>query len=92
MQKVGMTKKEIRSSISSQLLTVFTLPLAFAGLHLLFAFPMIRRMLTLLNLNNVSLFIRTTVISFVAFAVFYAVIYRLTSGVYYRIVSSAETR
>ena len=30
--------------------------------------------------------------SFVAFAVFYAVIYRLTSGVYYRIVSSAETR
>ena len=92
MQKVGMTKKEIRSSISSQLLTVFTLPLAFAGLHLLFAFPMIRRMLTLLNLNNVGLFIRTTVISFVAFAVFYAVIYRLTSGVYYRIVSSAETR
>ena len=92
MQKVGMTKKEIRSSISSQLLTVFTLPLAFAGLHLLFAFPMIRRMLTLLNLNNVGLFIRTTVISFIAFAVFYAVIYRLTSGVYYRIVSSAETR
>ena len=92
MQKVGMTKKEIRSSISSQLLTVFTLPLAFAGLHLLFAFPMIRRMLTLLNLNNVSLFIRTTVISFVAFAVFYAVIYRLTSGVYYRIVSGAEAK
>ena len=92
MQKVGMTKKEIRSSISSQLLTVFTLPLAFAGLHLLFAFPMIRRMLTLLNLCNVGLFIRTTVISFVAFAVFYAVIYRLTSGVYYRIVSGAEAK
>ena len=92
MQKVGMTKKEIRSSISSQLLTVFALPLLFAGVHLIFAFPMIRRMLTLFSLYNVSLFIRTTVISFVAFAVFYAVIYRLTSGVYYRIVSSAETR
>ena len=92
MQKVGMTKREIRSSISSQLLTVFALPLLFAGIHLIFAFPMIRRMLTLFSLYNVNLFIRTTAISFVAFAVFYAVIYRLTSGVYYRIVSSAETK
>ena len=92
MQKVGMTKREIRSSISSQLLTVFALPLAFAGLHLVFAFPMIRKVLTLFSLYNVGLFIRTTLISFVAFAVFYAVVYRLTSSVYYRIVSGAETR
>ena len=81
----------IRSSIRSQLLTVFALPLAFAGLHLVFAFPMIRRVLTLFSLYNVGLFIRTTVISFAAFAVFYAVIYLLTSGVYYRIVSKAES-
>ena len=92
MQKVGMTKREIRSSVSSQLLTVFALPLLFAGLHLLFAFPMIRRVLTLFSLYNVGLFIRTTVISFVAFSAFYAVVYRLTSGIYYRIVSGAETR
>ncbi len=92
MQKVGMTKKDIRSSISSQLLTVFALPLVFAGLHLVFVFPMIRKMLTLFSLYNVGLFIRTTVISFVVFAVFYAVVYRLTSGVYYRIVSNADTR
>ena len=83
---------EIRSSISSQLLTVFALPLLFAGVHLVFAFPMIRRMLTLFSLYNVGLFVRTTAVSFVAFAVFYAVIYRLTSGVYYRIVSGAEAR
>ena len=53
---------------------------------------MIRRVLTLFSLYNVGLFIRTTVISFVAFALFYALIYRLTSGVYYRIVSGAESR
>ena len=87
MQKVGMTKKEIRSSISSQLLTVFALPLAFAGLHLVFAFPMIRKMLALLSLTDVALFMRTTLISFVAFGLFYGVVYRLTSRVYYRIVS-----
>ncbi len=42
MQKVGMTKKEIRKSINSQLLTVFFLPLLLAGCHLAFAFNMIR--------------------------------------------------
>ena len=90
MMKVGMTKKEIRSSISSQLLTVFALPLAFAGLHLVFAFPMIRKMLTIFGLFNVGLFIRTTLISFAVFALFYGIVYRLTSGVYYRIVSGAD--
>ena len=87
MQKVGMTKPEIRRSVSSQLLTVFALPLAFAGLHLIFAFPMIRRMLMLFSLYNVGLFVRTTLISFAVFAAFYGVVYRLTSGAYYRIVS-----
>ena len=47
MQKVGMTKPEIKRSIASQLLLVFMLPLAFAGMHLAFAFPMIRKMLRL---------------------------------------------
>ena len=89
MQKVGMTKKEIRSSISSQLLTVFALPMIFAGMHLIFAFPMIRKMLALLHLTNVDLFMRTTVISFVVFTLFYGIVYRLTSGIYYRIVSGS---
>ena len=87
MRKVGMTKGEIRRSIASQLLMVFALPLALAGLHLTFAFPMIRRVLTLFGLYNVGLFIRTTLVSFAVFAAFYWIVYRLTSGVYYRIVS-----
>ena len=92
MQKVGMTKKEIRSNISSQLLTVFALPLAFAGLHLVFAFPMIRKILVIFGLFNVGLFVRTTLISFVVFALFYGIVYRLTSGIYYRIVSGADSQ
>ncbi len=89
MQKVGMTKPEIRASIASQLLTVFALPLAFAGLHLTFAFPMIRRLLTLFSLYNVGLFARTTLVSFAAFSALYALVYLLTSREYYRIVSGA---
>ena len=92
MQKVGMTKAEIRRSINSQLLTVFYLPLVMAGLHLAFAFPMIRRLLLLFNLNNVGLFALTTVISFAVFGLFYALIYRITGNVYYRIVSDIQDR
>lgn len=90
MRKVGMTKKEIRRSINSQLLTVFYLPLALAGLHMVFAFPMIQKLLTLFAFYNVKLFVLTTLGSFAVFAVFYALVYRLTSNVYYRIVSADD--
>lgn len=90
MQKVGMTKREIRRSINSQLLTVFFLPLVLAALHIVFAFPIVRQLLLAFNLNNVSLFIATTAISVVVFAVFYTIVYRLTSNAYYKIVSGAR--
>ncbi len=90
MQKVGMTKREIRRSVNSQLLTVFFLPLVGAGLHMAFAFPMLRKLLLLFNLNNVRLFAATTGISFLVFAFFYLLVYRGTSNVYYKIVSGAR--
>ncbi len=90
MRKVGMTKREIRRSINSQLLTVFFLPLAMAALHIVFAFPIIRRLLLLFGLNNVPLFAATTGITFLVFALFYTVVYRMTSNAYYRIVSGVR--
>ena len=85
-----MTKRDIRKNINSQLLTVFFLPLGFAGLHLAFAFPLIHKMLTLFSIENVDLLIVTTLISFLIFALFYMIIYRVTSGAYYAIVSGAR--
>ncbi len=90
MQKVGLTKKEIQKSINSQLLTVFLLPLAGAGIHLAFAFPIIRKLLMLFNFYNLKLFILTTIICFVIFAVLYMIVYRITSNAYYRIVSDTK--
>lgn len=90
MQNIGMTKKEIRKSINSQLLTVFFLPLIMAGMHLVFAFPMIRKLLLLFNFSNLFLFVITTLISFAAFALLYTLIYRVTSNAYYNIVSDAR--
>lgn len=86
MQKVGMTAREIRSSVNSQMLTVFYLPLLLAGVHLAFAFPMIRKLLSLFALNNVALFATTTLISFAVFALLYTLVYRVTAGAYCDIV------
>ena len=92
MQKVGMTKRDIRRSINSQLLTVFFLPMALSGVHLCFAFPFIHKLLLLFNLSNTSLLIGTTVVSYVAFALLYTLAYKLTSNAYYHIVSGAAER
>lgn len=89
MQKVGMTKREIRRSINSQVLTVFFLPLLLAGVHLAFAFPMLQKLLLLFGLMNVPLLIVVTLVCYAMFAVFYLAIYRLTSRAYCRIVSGA---
>lgn len=90
MQKVGMTKKEIRKSINSQILTVFFLPLVTAGIHLAFAFPLIKKLLMLFSLTNTGLLIGVTVACYLIFALFYVIVYRLTSGAYYSIVSGAK--
>ena len=90
MKKVGMTGKDIKRSINSQLLVVFFIPLFFAGMHLTFAFPIISRILTVFGLYNVSLFMITTLISFTVFGIFYAAVYKITSNVYYNIVSDAQ--
>lgn len=87
MQKVGMELREIRASIRSQVLMVFFLPLFVAGCHVTAAFPLISRILALLNLTNTRLYVICTGVTFLAFAVMYVVIYAVTARVYYRIVS-----
>ena len=87
MRKVGMTRKEIRRSINSQLLTVFYLPLIMAVIHLTFAFPIISQLLQAFSLNNKRLLAIITAVCALVFALFYAVVYKLTSNAYYRIVT-----
>lgn len=86
MRKVGLTDAEIRRSVNSQVLTVFFAPLLMAGLHMLFAMPMIRLILGGFGLHNDSLFYGIGIGCYVVFAVIYALMYLLTSRRYYRIV------
>lgn len=87
MQKVGMTKQEIKKSINSQVLTVFFAPLITAGIHTGFAFPVLLKLLRLFGLCNTSLLIGITAGSFAVFAIFYVLVYKITSISYYKIVS-----
>lgn len=76
MQKVGMSKKEVKRSIRSQVLSVFFLPLIVAVIHVAVAFKVMTKILGVLNLTNVLLF-----------AVFYIIVYSITAKEYYRIVN-----
>lgn len=87
MEKVGMTKSEVKRSIHSQILTIFFLPLIVAGCHVAGAFPLIRRVLAIFALTNISLFIGCIVATLLVFGIIYTLVYSLTAKVYYKIVS-----
>ncbi|MDO4814249.1 MAG: ABC transporter permease [Gemella sp.] len=86
MKKVGLEDKEIKSSIRSQVLLIFFTPLLLAGLHVLVAYPLIEKILKLFSLGNTSIFIYSMGITLVVFVIFYFIIYKLTSRLYYNIV------
>ena len=86
MQKVGLSQKEIRGSIRSQVLTVFFLPLATAIIHIAFALNVMTKMLSVFNLNNIPLYVTCTAITVLIFIAFYITVYLLTARTYYKIV------
>lgn len=86
MQKVGMSHKEVKSSIHRQIVMVFFAPLLMAGLHIAMAFPMVKRLLLLFGMDNSTLFAGCTAVTIGIFAVVYGIIYGLTAKSYYRIV------
>ena len=68
MQKVGMSRREVKSTINSQVLLVFFLPLVVAGIHLAFAFPILEKVLHILLLSSTSLFVICSLVTFGVFA------------------------
>ena len=86
MKKVGLSEKEVKKTIHSQVISVFFLPLIAAVIHLAFAFPIILRMLKIFNMTNTMLFVICTLGCILVFSIFYAVVYSLTAKSYYKIV------
>ena len=90
LMKVGMSRKEVKQSINSQVLTVFFMPLIMAGIHLLFAFPLITKLLMLLITTEERFLTGVTVCCYIVFALFYVLVYAVTSREYYKIVSGKK--
>lgn len=86
MQKVGLSRRDIRKSIHSQVLTMFFMPLIVAFVHCSFAFPMIHRCLKLLNMPESNVFAWAMLVCCGVFALAYFIVYTVTSNVYYSIV------
>lgn len=86
MQKVGMSRREVKKCIHSQVLTVFFLPLVTAVIHTVVAFPFMTKIMRLLNFSNVHAFMAATGITIVVFAVVYVIVYTVTARTYYNIV------
>ena len=86
MEKVGMSRLEVKNAISSQVRVVFFLPLIVSYSHLAGAFPMIKLMISYLFRTDVMIFVISLVITAVIFAMIYYLIFKLTSKAYYDIV------
>ena len=88
MQNVGMSKKEVKQTIRSQVLIFFFLPLIVAVIHMAFAFKMIVNMFSFLVLSGPEVFIICTAISVVVLTIIYSIVYILTARTYYKIVKN----
>ncbi len=88
MQKVGMTKADIKKSINSQMLSVFLLPVVMAAVHIAFATPIMIKMLKMCGFMNTGLFLGVTAACLGVVVVVYTVVYKITSEAYYGIVSA----
>ncbi|WP_326716326.1 FtsX-like permease family protein [Vagococcus jeotgali] len=86
MQRIGMSKKEVKKSIQSQVLMVFFFPIALATLNLVFAFPIISKLLILFGLSNDRLLLMTCIVTVILFFIIYLFMYLLTSRTYYKLV------
>lgn len=88
LRKVGMEDAQIKKTINAQILLVFFMPLALAGLHLTCAYPMISKLMMLFTITDMTLIKVVTCITFVMIGVFYGIVYKLTSHTYYKIIRS----
>lgn len=89
MQKVGMSRREVKKSIHSQVLLVFFLPLLTAVLHLCFAFPMLQKIMFMMNMTNFWVILWSSVGCVAVFGAIYAIVYLITARTYYKIVETA---
>ncbi|WP_177205606.1 ABC transporter permease [Acetitomaculum ruminis] len=87
MKKVGLTEKEVKSSINRQVMIMFFMPIIAAGIHTVVASSIIRLFLGMILYVDAFTFNITIFSSIAVFALVYCLVYRITSRQYYEIVN-----
>ena len=86
LQNVGMSQKEVKQSIKSQILIFFFLPLIVAIVHTLFAYPLMLNVLNAFLLGKSSTYVLCLLGCIAGLIIIYGVVYNLTAKTYYKIV------
>lgn len=86
MQKVGMSDREIRSTVHRQIIMVFGLPLMGAVFHTVAGMHMVQKLMAAIGFFQQSMLVLCTIGIVVLFVAVYGISYTATSKVYYKIV------
>lgn len=87
MQKVGLSKEEIKKTIHAQIMLVFFLPLISAIIHAAVAAGIVAKCLQMVVIVHTPTFIASVALTCVVFTLVYGVVYKITSKEYYGIVN-----
>lgn len=90
MKKVGLSNKMIKKTSSQQIYWMFFLPLFVAVIHSAVASKMLYQLCGIFGIRNISEFAIPFAISVAIIIVVYFVIFKITSNVYYNLVSEEE--
>lgn len=88
MQKVGMSVFEVKKTIRRQVLSVFFIPLAAAGIHVAAAFRIIKMIVKMLAMGETKMYAVCVLVTFIVFALIYALVYGFTAKAYYGIIKA----
>ena len=86
LQNVGMSQHEVKKTIKFQILVFFFTPLIVSIIHLIFAFPLIIKVLKGLSMYNTIAYLISTIGCIIGLILVYSFVYMITSKTYYHIV------
>ena len=87
LSNVGLTEKEAKESIRTQVMLLFYLPVAAAIMHMIVASSVVRLFLRMILIVTFNMAI--AIVSMI-FLVIYTIVYKITSREYYKIVNRKD--
>ena len=90
MKKVGLSNSMIKKTTSQQIYWMFFLPLFVAVIHSAVASKMLYQLCGVFGIRSISEFAIPFAISVAIIIVVYLIIFKITSNVYYNLVSEEE--